>query len=237
VPALHPKAQAAAPTPSLHHAESHSPSVVANQLQAAQDNFKSTLNDAMGNEQSSQKAQQQREKANSTRDTTPPHLRPTSPPGTGQQQPPSEPQRAPEAQARPINVPAAPREEPQGSRPDDPAASIDAASASQQEYIVPSSHFSRPPRLPLPIEEENHQPGSPIISTIDHEELEGVLPRHESMLSSTTADDEDLGEEFKGPTTGRPTVPTLIEWEGEGERVYVTGTFAGWNRKYKLNRK
>jgi hypothetical protein len=57
------------------------------------------------------------------------------------------------------------------------------------------------------------------------------------MLSTTTADDEDLGEEFKTPGQGRPTVPTLIEWEGPGERVYVTGTFAGWNRKYKLHRK
>jgi hypothetical protein len=56
------------------------------------------------------------------------------------------------------------------------------------------------------------------------------------MLSTTTADDEDLGEEFKGPSQGRPTVPTLVEWEGPGERVYVTGTFAGWNRKYKLHR-
>lgn len=238
VAALHPKAQAAAPTPSLQHAESHSPSVIANQLRAAQDNFKSTLNDAMGNEQSSQKGQQ-REKAHATRDSTPPHPQPTSPRETAQQHPPSEPQPAPapEPPARPIDVPAAPREEPQGNRPDDPAASIGVASASQHEYIVPSSHFSRPPRLPLPIEEENHQPGSPVISSIDHEELEGALPRHESMLSSTTAEDEDLGDEFKGPTTGRPTVPTLIEWEGEGERVYVTGTFAGWNRKYKLNRK
>ncbi|KAH7357445.1 5'-AMP-activated protein kinase beta subunit, interation domain-containing protein [Pyrenochaeta sp. MPI-SDFR-AT-0127] len=56
------------------------------------------------------------------------------------------------------------------------------------------------------------------------------------MLSTTTADDDDLGDEFKGPNTGRPTVPTLIEWEGPGERVYATGTFAGWNKKYKLHR-
>jgi hypothetical protein len=106
---------------------------------------------------------------------------------------------------------------------------------------VPSSHFSRPPRLPLPIEEEVHTPGSPIISPtdlaspIDHGEVEGALPRRTSMLSSTTADDDDLGDEFKVPTPGRPTVPTLIEWEGAGDRVYVTGTFAGWNRKYRLH--
>lgn len=96
--------------------------------------------------------------------------------------------------------------------------------------------------MPLPIEEEVHTPGSPIISPeeiwspIHENEAEGMLPRRSSMLSTTTADDEDLGEEFKGPSTGRPTVPTLIEWEGPGERVYVTGTFAGWNRKYRLHR-
>ncbi|KAH6622212.1 5'-AMP-activated protein kinase beta subunit, interation domain-containing protein, partial [Boeremia exigua] len=120
------------------------------------------------------------------------------------------------------------------------AGSLEPADAS--DYIVPSSHFSRPPRLPLPIEEELHTPGSPIIAptgigpeTLDHGEVEGVLPRRTSMLSSTTADDDDLGEEFKVPTPGRPTVPTLVEWEGAGDRVYVTGTFAGWNRKYRLH--
>ncbi|KAH7386688.1 5'-AMP-activated protein kinase beta subunit, interation domain-containing protein [Phaeosphaeria sp. MPI-PUGE-AT-0046c] len=107
--------------------------------------------------------------------------------------------------------------------------------------MVTAANFSRPPRLPLPIEEETHLPGSPILSAqnysspIDHDEVEGNLPRHASMLSTTTADDEDLGDEFK-PATGRPTVPTLIEWEGDGERVYATGTFAGWNRKYRLHR-
>lgn len=121
--------------------------------------------------------------------------------------------------------------------------SLEPADASQ-DYIVPSSHFSRPPRLPLPIEEELHTPGSPIISptdlppeSLDHVDVEGALPRRTSMLSSTTADDDDLGDEFKVPTPGRPTVPTLIEWEGAGERVYVTGTFAGWNKKYKLHKK
>jgi hypothetical protein len=123
------------------------------------------------------------------------------------------------------------------------AGSLEPADASQ-DYLVPSSHFSRPPRLPLPIEEEVHTPGSPIVSptdlpaeSLDHGDVEGALPRRTSMLSSTTADDDDLGEEFKVPTPGRPTVPTLIEWEGAGERVYVTGTFAGWNKKYKLHKK
>ena len=143
-----------------------------------------------------------------------------------------------EVHAIPIDAP------PSSSRAEEAiAGSLEPADASQ-DYIVPSSHFSRPPRLPLPIEEEVHTPGSPIISpadlpveSLDHGEVEGSLPRRTSMLSNNTADDDDLGEEFKVPTPGRPTVPTLIEWEGPGERVYVTGTFAGWNRKYRLHQK
>jgi hypothetical protein len=260
------KSQAAPPSASFTNAESHPTStstrppsrghaqtvaiatstVIANNLRATQDHFKSTSHNTMGNEQSKG---QSKEKGHLPRDSTPPQLEPTtSTPETAQQQPPpppppSDPARVPSPQTRPVDVPAAPREEPPTNRPDDPASSIDPADASQLEYVASSAHFSRPPRLPLPIEEENYQPGSPILSSqnysspIDHNEVEGALPRHSSMLSTTTADDEDLGDEFKGPNTGRPTVPTLIEWEGEGERVYATGTFAGWNRKYRLHRK
>ncbi|KAL6160213.1 galactose metabolism- protein [Exserohilum turcicum] len=180
--------------------------------------------------------------------TTPPQSQPlatppaVSPPVQQHQQhphqqpePPADPSPPPPPEPTlPVDVPALPREEAEIP------ASIDPADAS--DYLIPSSQFSRPPRMPLPIEEEVHTPGSPIISPeeiwspILDNDAEGMLPRRSSMLSTTTADDEDLGDEFKGPSTGRPTVPTLIEWEGPGERVYVTGTFAGWNRKYRLHR-
>lgn len=225
---------------------------------------------AMGNEQSSQKGQKEhkdrererdrekerdkeRDKAQQQipRQITPPQPQPQPPvssttPESSQQQltppppPPSQPQQcASSPQSHPVDVPAPAREEPRAEPQDDLISAIDPADASQ-DYI-PASHFNRPPRLPLPIEEEVHTPGSPIISPqdlsspIDHGEVEGALPKRSSMLSTTTADDDDLGDEFK-PNTGRPTVPTLIEWEGPGERVYVTGTFAGWNRKYRLHR-
>ncbi|KAJ4302733.1 galactose metabolism- protein [Kalmusia sp. IMI 367209] len=190
---------------------------VANTLRAAQDNFKSASQEKMGNEQSRPKGQR--------RDLTPP--KPTLLP------------------TRPVDVPAAPREDKHGSSRTEAAAadaaSIEPADASQEAFIVPSSHYSRPPRLPLPIEEEQVTPGSPIISPADltspinHDEIEGALPRRSSMLSDRTADDDDLADEFKGPQ-GQLTVPTLIEWEDPGERVYVTGTFAGWERKFKLHR-
>jgi hypothetical protein len=261
------KSQAAPPSASFTNAESHPTStstatrppsrgrphpaataastVIANNLRAAQDSYRAASHDTMGNEQSKPPA---REKGHFARNSTssPPQLQPAT----------STPEKAPAAPAitaapspptRPVDVPVVPREEPQGSRQDDPASSIDPADASLQEYVVSPSHFSRPPRLPLPIEEETHVPGSPILSShnysedyspIHHDEVEGALPRHASIISNTTnADDEDLGEEFKAPNTARPTVPTLIEWEGEGERVYATGTFAGWNRKYRLHKK
>jgi hypothetical protein len=174
----------------------------------------------MGNEQSRQKG----------------HARPPTPKAkTSEQKVYASPQ------TRPVDVPAVPREDATVSSSAH-ASSIEPADASLEGPTVPSSHYSRPPRLPLPIEEEPHTPGSPIISPadsaspIDHGEIEGALPRHSSMLSSTIADDEDLGDEYKSPQD-QVTVPALIEWEGPGERVYVTGTFAGWNRKYKLHRK
>lgn len=149
---------------------------------------------------------------------------------------------------RPVDVPAVPGREDHGTSRTDAAAaaaaasSIEPADASLDAFIVPSSHYSRPPRLPLPIEEQLVTPGSPIFSPADltnpihHDEGDGSLPRRTSMLSERNADDDDLADEFKGPQ-GQLTVPTLIEWEGAGERVYVTGTFAGWERKYQLHPK
>jgi hypothetical protein len=244
------KSQAAPPSASFTNAEtrptSRGRSHTVAPSSALADNLRASVKsappapapDTMGNEQSKGSS---REKGHLPRDATPPQLHPAaSPPDKAQR---SHVEAAPELHTRPVDVPAVPREESHASRTDDPVSSIDPASASQAEYIVASSSFSRPPRLPLPIEEETHLPGSPILSAqdysspVDHNGVEGALPRHASMLSTNTADDEDLGDEFKVPSTSRPTVSTLIEWEGEGERVYVTGTFAGWDRKYRLHRK
>ncbi|KAL1793738.1 hypothetical protein ACET3X_008720 [Alternaria dauci] len=252
---------------------------VTTQLRAAQDLYNTTraAADSMGNEQSSHKGHRDKDKHHvSPRDanTTPPSQPAAAAaivPDTVavQQQQQEQPAAAeaemeatPEVPARspspsptlPVDVPSStshpdPRAPSPSDLPSPTSASLTA------DYLLPASasQFSRPPRLPLPIEEEVHTPGSPIIapqelagfSGVDeiwtpvHEsDADGMLPRRSSMVSSTTAgedEDGDLGEEFKGGE-GRPTVPTLIEWEGPGERVYVTGTFAGWNRKYKLHR-
>jgi hypothetical protein len=86
----------------------------------------------------------------------------------------------------------------------------------------------RPPRLPLPIEQEYHDPGSPILSPTD---LKGAIPDSELV-----DDDEPLSEMgmYQIDSGGATTVPTVIEWKGPGEEVFVTGTFAGWSKKFRL---
>jgi hypothetical protein len=104
-----------------------------------------------------------------------------------------------------------------------------------------SFHLTRPPRLPLPIEEEVHTPGSPIIAPADvdapllnMEALEDdILPRRSSALSNTTAEDDEDAEELPVDKT-KSVVPTEFEWHGGGEKVYVTGTIFQWSRKSKL---
>ncbi|RYO90153.1 hypothetical protein DL764_008482 [Monosporascus ibericus] len=103
-----------------------------------------------------------------------------------------------------------------------------------------SYQMSRPPRLPLPIEEEIHTPGSPIVAPTDGNEIgddvtgldeQSGLPRRTSGLSNAT--DEDDAEELRVDKT-RPTVPTRIEWRQGGQKVYVTGTPFQWSRKQRL---
>ncbi|OQV02865.1 5'-AMP-activated protein kinase beta subunit, interation domain-containing protein [Cladophialophora immunda] len=66
---------------------------------------------------------------------------------------------------------------------------------------------------------------------------EPPLRRRSSMLSTTTQSEDELGEELQPyavhPTT--QTVPTVIEWNQGGHKVYVTGTFANWEKKYRLH--
>jgi hypothetical protein len=238
IQALSIRATAAPPSATLENARSQTiaaPPVSTKKLQATHDTLKSASEEKMGNEQS-------RHKGHGARDThqqqqlTPPKQ---PPPSAAVAQALAQEKPAPSPQTRPVDVPSLPREDTTASRTEQ--SSIDPADASQ-EYFIPPSQFSRPPRLPLPIEEEVHTPGSPIISPADLAnpavigDVDGVLPRRSSVLSSTTADDDDEPTDYQGPQNV-PTVPTVIEWEGPGERIYVTGTFANWDRKYKLHRK
>ncbi|KAI0157525.1 5'-AMP-activated protein kinase beta subunit, interation domain-containing protein [Xylariaceae sp. FL1272] len=104
-----------------------------------------------------------------------------------------------------------------------------------------SYHMARPPRLPLPIEEEIHTPGSPIAAAEDTDDRDvndlpsiddqSELPRRVSGLSNAT--DEDDAEELRVDKT-RPSLPTRITWLRGGHKVYVTGTPFQWGRKQRL---
>jgi hypothetical protein len=113
----------------------------------------------------------------------------------------------------------------------------------------------RPPRLPLPIADAQVEPipesptlgpvqtGNDDVSNLyddDHlSPAEDKLPRKDSMLSATTQDDEEVGElqPYAVDTTGAKLVPVPIVWRDGGDKVFVTGTFATWQRKFKLHRR
>ncbi|TGJ86486.1 hypothetical protein E0Z10_g2329 [Xylaria hypoxylon] len=111
-------------------------------------------------------------------------------------------------------------------------------SSSIQDMAYP---MPRPPRLPLPIEEEIHTPGSPIASPEDtnNQDVDNVaplddpseIPRRTSGLSNVT--DEDDTEELRVDKS-RPTLLTRITWLRGGQKVYVTGTPFQWSRKQRL---
>lgn len=120
--------------------------------------------------------------------------------------------------------------------------------AYEERHFVPISHH-RPPRLPLPIAEVQ-TPDSPSLLPVDkgdddvpifhHDPNDTTLPRRNSMLSvATQEEEEDVGEELQPYGVGftGETVPTAIEWRGPAERVFVTGTFAAWDRKYRLKKR
>lgn len=151
-------------------------------------------------------------------------------------------EREQELQSHPVTVPGLSHERQQR----DADAQFKPSGPPRDPNFIPPSTLNFPPRVPLPISEEVHTPGSPIISPADlssilHEdEVDGVLPRRSSILSQTTADEDELEDETQGygqaRTQGR-TVPTLIEWKHGGGRVYITGTFTSWSRKYRMHRK
>ncbi|KAJ9142749.1 SNF1 protein kinase subunit beta-3 [Pleurostoma richardsiae] len=160
-----------------------------------------------------------------------------------QQQPQSEPRH--DQPSKPVDVPNSHQPGAQAgsaTSPTSPYTDMMDPATIPLNSVQDMSYLTRPPRLPLPIEEEVHTPGSPIIAPADiGEPIESVdgldsdsnLPRRSSTLSNTTVDDEDA-EELRVDKT-RPTVPTRLEWRGGGEKVYVTGTIFQWNRKQRLH--
>jgi len=119
----------------------------------------------------------------------------------------------------------------------------------QQRHYTPMSQ-TRPPRLPLPIADVA-VPDSPTLMPVDRSNAdvpvfetddplsapERKVRRKSSMLSTTTQDEEELGDELQpfGTEATSQTIPTIIEWNQPGHKVYVTGTFANWEKKFRLH--
>jgi hypothetical protein len=61
---------------------------------------------------------------------------------------------------------------------------------------------------------------------------EGMRQGRGSMESTTASMEEDLAPESDVRAT-----PTLIQWPHPGAKVYITGTFCAWEKRYKLARK
>jgi len=111
------------------------------------------------------------------------------------------------------------------------------------------TNLNFPPRLPLPIQAEEYTPGSPVLTPADFEDREeeedgegadGLAGPSKSLLSHTTVDgEEEAGEEYGEEGVegkGGMKVSTELEWRGMGDKVYVTGTFTGWSKKYRMHR-
>jgi Glycogen recognition site of AMP-activated protein kinase len=127
----------------------------------------------------------------------------------------------------------------------DPSAQYDQREAAlpvgSDDYAL-KSNLNFPPRLPLPIQEEVYTPGSPIITPDDlsqalrEDEEDTILPTRTSLLSHTTADEEEDAAEYGSEANRGRTVPTVIRWRGDADRVYITGSFAAWARKFRMHR-
>lgn len=115
------------------------------------------------------------------------------------------------------------------------------------EIMDTQSYYRHPPRMPLPIQEEIHTPGSPIIAPMGDGDIQTLqiddlddpdqekLPRKTSALSAATADEVSEDEDELPIDKTKASVPVLFKWEEGGTKVYVTGSIFQWNRKAKLN--
>ncbi|KAJ5109810.1 Immunoglobulin E-set [Penicillium argentinense] len=112
-------------------------------------------------------------------------------------------------------------------------------------YYNASTHLHHPPRLPLPIGDATATPGSPIMgpedSHIQSMPADRLLDEHmnpeASNISTETMDSEELDELQPFTTSGvGKAVPAVIEWTAPGQKVYVTGTFVNWEKKFRLQR-
>ncbi|KAL6713077.1 galactose metabolism-related protein [Lecanora helva] len=144
------------------------------------------------------------------------------------------------SKSTPVKVPRG--SDPQRQR--GPDSQFEPSGPPRDPNYIPHSNLNFPPRLPLPIEEEFHAPGSPVIApqgfspSLNEDDIDGHIPRQTSAISNTTIEDDAAGDELQPYPFEPPggTVPTLLRWKQGGDKVYVTGTFAGWSRKFRMSK-
>ncbi|KAF4547172.1 SNF1 protein kinase subunit beta-3 [Elsinoe fawcettii] len=148
--------------------------------------------------------------------------------------------------ASPADKPATPVDD---SEPVFEPSPLDPTAPATDAYSLPAASYNRPPRLPLPIENENYTPGSPILSPVNEtadlpavdgidSEPEAAVNRRTSVVSSNQDEDDDDDEyEYEESDPNAPTAPYTVEWKRAkpGDKVYVTGSFANWNKKFRLH--
>lgn len=57
-------------------------------------------------------------------------------------------------------------------------------------------------------------------------------------VTSETIESEEAADELQPYTTSGvgKAIPTVIEWSAPAQKVYVTGTFVNWEKKFRLHR-
>ncbi|KAL2828250.1 hypothetical protein BDW59DRAFT_51962 [Aspergillus cavernicola] len=124
----------------------------------------------------------------------------------------------------------------------DPYETVAASEPLHKMYYSASHHLQRPPRMPLPIGDATATPGSPISGPDDASPLapEQTLGDQTTVVDTniTTIEDDDAVDELQPYASSgvSKAVPTFIEWTGGGNKVYVTGTFVNWEKKFRLHK-
>ncbi|KAL4780557.1 hypothetical protein BJX76DRAFT_42774 [Aspergillus varians] len=123
----------------------------------------------------------------------------------------------------------------------DPYEPVASSGPPQKMYYSASQHLQRPPRMPLPIGDATATAGSPISGPDDASPLAPEkTPGDEPTATKpdiTTVEDDDIVDESQPDSSGMgKAVSTLIEWTSGGDKVYVTGTFVNWEKKFRLHK-
>ncbi|KAL4918039.1 hypothetical protein BDW62DRAFT_70860 [Aspergillus aurantiobrunneus] len=124
----------------------------------------------------------------------------------------------------------------------DPYESVAPSAPPHKMYYSASHHLQRPPRMPLPIGDATATPGSPISGPDDSSPLAPAQAPDDKTAEAkpdiTAVEDDDAIDELQPLATsgvGR-AIPTTIEWTAGGNKVYVTGTFVNWEKKFRLHK-